>query len=161
MTEVARRAGVSRMTVYRAWPDMGALLGDLMTREWGHLLTPVAEPESTPTAIAAAVVRTVSALRADPLFQRIIAVDPDLLLPYLFERRGRVQDTVLGLLTDAVRTGQRAGAVRGGRAEAIARGILLTAHGHALSAPTMIDAKVSARALDRELATTIERSLAP
>ena len=34
LTEVAQRAGVSRMTIYRAWPDMRSLLGDLMTREW-------------------------------------------------------------------------------------------------------------------------------
>ena len=34
LTEVAKRAGVSRMTIYRAWSDMGSLLGDLMTREW-------------------------------------------------------------------------------------------------------------------------------
>ena len=34
LTDVARRAGVSRMTIYRAWSDMGSLLGDLMTREW-------------------------------------------------------------------------------------------------------------------------------
>ena len=26
LTDVARRAGVSRMTIYRKWPDMGALL---------------------------------------------------------------------------------------------------------------------------------------
>src|SRR6187399_1969800 len=34
LTEVARRAGVSRMTIYRTWADMPTLLGDLMTREW-------------------------------------------------------------------------------------------------------------------------------
>src|SRR3954466_3867738 len=38
LTEVARRAGVSRMTIYRRWPDMRALLGDLMTREWSGLV---------------------------------------------------------------------------------------------------------------------------
>ncbi|MCW2850996.1 MAG: TetR/AcrR family transcriptional regulator, partial [Nocardioides sp.] len=32
LTEVARRAGVSRMTIYRSWSDMQTLLGDLMTR---------------------------------------------------------------------------------------------------------------------------------
>src|SRR5256885_12482488 len=37
LTDVARRAGVSRMTIYRRWPDMTALVGDLMTREWGGL----------------------------------------------------------------------------------------------------------------------------
>ena len=34
LTDVARRAEVSRMTVYRAYPDMQSILADLMTREW-------------------------------------------------------------------------------------------------------------------------------
>ena len=34
LADVARRAGVSRMTLYRRWPDLRALVGDLMTREW-------------------------------------------------------------------------------------------------------------------------------
>ncbi len=34
LTDVARRAGVSRMTLYRRWPDVRTLVGDLMTREW-------------------------------------------------------------------------------------------------------------------------------
>ncbi len=38
LTDIARRAGVSRMTLYRRWPEMNALLGDLMTREWGGLV---------------------------------------------------------------------------------------------------------------------------
>ena len=38
LTEVARRAGVSRMTIYRSWPDMPQLLGDLMTREWAGIV---------------------------------------------------------------------------------------------------------------------------
>ena len=38
LTEVARRAGVSRMTIYRAWADMPTLLGDLMTREWAGVV---------------------------------------------------------------------------------------------------------------------------
>ncbi|MFD0804447.1 helix-turn-helix domain-containing protein, partial [Streptomonospora algeriensis] len=33
LTDVARRAGVSRPTVYRRWRDMDTLLGDLLTRE--------------------------------------------------------------------------------------------------------------------------------
>src|SRR3954464_11469412 len=37
LTDVARRAGVSRMTMYRRWPDMATLIADLMTREFGAL----------------------------------------------------------------------------------------------------------------------------
>src|SRR4051794_16961514 len=43
LTEVARRAEVSRMTIYRAWPDMPTVLGDLMTREWGEVVAVAVE----------------------------------------------------------------------------------------------------------------------
>ena len=39
LTDVARRAGVSRMTLYRRWPDVRTLVGDLMTREWVDVAT--------------------------------------------------------------------------------------------------------------------------
>ena len=32
LTEVARRAGVSRPTVYRRWPDTGSLIAELLVR---------------------------------------------------------------------------------------------------------------------------------
>src|SRR3982750_4273750 len=50
LTEVARRAGVSRMTIYRTWADMPRLLADLMTREWGGVVTDTlaaADPDAT------------------------------------------------------------------------------------------------------------------
>ena len=50
LTEVARRAGVSRMTIYRTWPDMPQLLGDLMTREWGGVVDDARSPARTPSA---------------------------------------------------------------------------------------------------------------
>src|ERR1700710_3304798 len=48
LTDIARRAGVSRMTLYRRWPDTQTLLADLMTREWGTVVAgaAVASPTS-------------------------------------------------------------------------------------------------------------------
>ena len=66
LTDVARRAGVSRMTIYRRWPDMQTLMADLMTREWGGLLGETTEPgaETDPVStISATVAATVGALR--------------------------------------------------------------------------------------------------
>jgi hypothetical protein len=37
-SDVARRAGVSRMTLYRRFPDLETLLSALMTREFGRLV---------------------------------------------------------------------------------------------------------------------------
>lgn len=163
LTEVARRAGVSRMTIYRAWSDMPALLGDLMTREWGSLVTGHVDltGDPTPQRVAEAMTATIEALRANELFTRIVELDPELILPYLLARRGRSQELIIGVLAAAVTEGQRRGTVRTGEPVAIARGLVLAAHGFVLSAHTMLDDAVDAATLDAELHTLIVRSLTP
>jgi AcrR family transcriptional regulator len=157
LTEVARRAGVSRMTIYRAWPDMPTLLGDLMTREWGAVVAARADGAD----LVDTMVGTVRTLRDNELFLRIVELDPELLLPYLLSRRGRSQDAVLALVADRVAAGQADGTVRAGDPAAIARGLLLACHGFVLSAQTMVDDSVDLAALDGELATLLTRALAP
>ena len=164
LTEVARRAGVSRMTIYRTWSDMPQLLGDLMTREWaGVVAASVADArESDPVArMADQIVRTVRALRANELFVRIVELDAELLLPYLLSRRGRSQDAILAIIEQEVRAAQEAGAVRAGNPVAMARGLLLAAHGHVLSAHTMVDDEVGETELDDELRLVLTRALVP
>lgn len=161
LTEVARRAGVSRMTIYRTWADMPTLLGDLMTREWaGVVAEQVATEGPAVRRIADGVVGTVRQLRRNELFVRIVELDPELVLPYLFSRRGRSQELILALVAEAVADGQEAGEVRDGDPTAIARGLVLAAHGFVLSLHTMVDDQATEAELDAELATLIERSLA-
>jgi AcrR family transcriptional regulator len=164
LTEVARRAGVSRMTIYRTWPDMQQLLGDLMTREWSDVVqTAVAEQDEADSVdrLVAGIVATVRVLRDNELFLRIVELDPELILPYLLSRRGRSQDLILSLTEQAVREGQQAGEFRSGDAVAIARGLLLAVHGFVLSAHTMVDEQVTEAQLDEELALLLRRALAP
>src|SRR3954469_14829259 len=138
LTKVARRAGVSRMTIYRTWADMPQLLADLMTREWGGVVTDTlaaADPEATTVdRLGGDIVGTVQRLRDNELFLRIVELDPELLLPYLLSRRGRSQDAILELTASAIRAGHEDGTIRAGNPEAIARGMLLAAHGFVLSA---------------------------
>jgi AcrR family transcriptional regulator len=165
LTEVARRAGVSRMTIYRTWPDMPQLLGDLMTREWsGVVATAVAgqDPErGAVDRLVGGIVGTVRALRDNELFVRIIELDPELILPYLLSRRGRSQDLILAITEEAIVEGQTAADVREGDPTAMARALVLTAHGFVISAHTMVDDRVSEAELDDELATVLTRMLAP
>jgi AcrR family transcriptional regulator len=165
LTEVARRAGVSRMTIYRTWADMPTLLGDLMTREWSDLVLQVRAGlhlEADPlTMVRMDVVGLVRLLRQNELFVRIVQLDPELILPYLFARRGRSQDAVLAILESTIRGGQRQGAIRRGDPTLLARSILLAAHGFVLSAQTMVDDQVTHAGLDRELGHLVERVLAP
>jgi AcrR family transcriptional regulator len=151
------------MTVYRAYPDMASLFGDLMTREWatvGDSLTSVEDADlGWPERIARRVVGMVAALRTNELFRRIVDVDPELLLPYLLDRRGRSQQAVLDLLVARIDEAQRAGGVRDGDPERLARALLLTAHGFVLSHHTMADERVTEADLDAELAELTRRYL--
>ena len=164
LTEVARRAGVSRMTIYRSWSDMPQLLGDLMTREWGGVVAVAASgPEESGTVerIVGTATRAITALRENELFVRIVELDPELILPYLFSRRGRSQELILAITAQAVVEGQRTGEVRRGNPVAVARALLLAAHGFVLSVHTMVDDEATEAELDDELATLITRTLAP
>ena len=164
LTEVAKRAGVSRMTIYRAWPDMGSLLGDLMTREWVGIAaaTRVAAADTTtPAGIAAAALSTVRALRDNELFVRIVELDPDLMLPYLLSRRGRSQEALIEILAAEIADGQAAGAIRAGDPVLIARSLTLAGHGFVFSAMTMTDDGIGLADLDEEYARLITGSLSP
>ena len=157
LTDVARRAGVSRMTIYRRWPDMQTLLGDLMTREWSGL---VDVHDGTPLErLAGGIASAVTALRGNELFAKIVHVDPELLLPYLLDRRGRTQDGLLALLEATIADGQQDGSVRAGDPVLLARSVLLATYGFALSVPTMTDDRLDASHFETELRSLVERYL--
>ena len=142
LTDIARRAGVSRMTLYRRWPDTQTLLADLMTREWGHVVTAAgssAREGDTLDRIARTIVGTVQALRDNALLRRIVDVDPEVLLPYLLDRRGRSQEMVAEALAALIAQGQREKTIRRGDPTVLARSLLLACHGFTLSAHTMSD----------------------
>ncbi|GAA4189642.1 TetR/AcrR family transcriptional regulator [Streptosporangium oxazolinicum] len=161
LTDVARRAGLSRMTIYRRWPDMRTLVADLMTREWVRVADRFATGD--PVTSTVAVVR---ALRGHPLWRKIVEVDPELLLPYLLDRRGASHEAMLTIVEAAIIRGQEGGTVRPGDPVRMAGTVLLTAQSFLLSGPTMLDpAGLAGMAgledLDAELATLLERYLRP
>lgn len=166
LTDIARRAGVSRMTIYRRWPDMQTLLADLMTREWSGVVEDAALSDATTVRerLVGGVAATVRTLRANELFAKIVEVDPELLLPYLLDRRGRTQDAILGLVEAAIAEGQTEGSVRDGDPVLLARSVVLACHGFALSAQTMTDAAGPGPAeshLEDELRSLVDRYLRP
>ncbi|MGZ4594882.1 MAG: TetR/AcrR family transcriptional regulator [Actinomycetes bacterium] len=164
LTDVARRAGVSRMTIYRRWADMQTLLADLMTLEWSAVFEDGALDASASSLdrLAGSVAATVTAMRENQLFRTILHFDPELLLPYVLERRGRTQDSILALLESAIVAGQEDGSVRPGDPTLLARSLLLTAHGFAFSVETMTDVPgPSVAQFDQELRLLAERYMRP
>ncbi|GAA3263094.1 TetR/AcrR family transcriptional regulator [Streptomyces griseoincarnatus] len=168
LTDVARRAGVSRMTLYRRWPDVRSLVGDLMTREWIAVATG-AMPERGPDMTARALLTKglVDAVRdfvTHPLFRKILDVDPELLLPYVLDRRGASQEALLELLAGVLREGHADGSVRRAPVERQARSVLLIVQSFTLSLRTMTDEddpELSAEAFLGELRGILERTLTP
>jgi AcrR family transcriptional regulator len=165
LTDIARRAGVSRMTLYRRWPDTQTLLADLMTREWGHVVEGAVTAEEDAEVldrIAHGIVATVQSLRANALLRRIVDVDPEVLLPYLLDRRGRSQEMVAEALGVLIAEGQRDGSIRRGDPVVLARSLVLACHGFTLSAHTMSedgDREADVSHIDAELGELVRRYL--
>ncbi|WP_370416368.1 TetR/AcrR family transcriptional regulator [Streptomyces fradiae] len=168
LTDVARRAGVSRMTLYRRWPDVRTLVGDLMTREWiavaAGAMPPPDDDRPERARIVEGLVAGVAAFRSHPLFRKILDVDPELLLPYVLDRRGASQDALLGLLLTALEEGHEDGSVRRAHPDLQARSLLLVVQSFTLSLRTMADEsdpELSEAAFLEELRTLLERTLTP
>lgn len=161
LSDVARRAGVSRMSLYRRWPGVDALVADVMTRE---LLAVARDDLAAPGIDRAALVERVVAvceqLRAHPLVRKIVDVDPELLLPYLLVRRGRSTEVILDRLVAGIVAAQGGGTVRAGDPAVLGRFVLLTAQSYVLSAAA-VAAGVPAAVLPRELRRLLDRYLQP
>src|SRR5437764_14780913 len=116
LTDVARRAGVSRMTLYRLVPDVTTLILSVITREFGALLTDAERAaRRRRTARARLVATTVDVARRlpdEPLFRRVLDVDPELLLPYLTDRLGATQQLAVGHVRRMLAEGVADGSVR-------------------------------------------------
>jgi AcrR family transcriptional regulator len=140
LTEVARRAGVSRMTVYRRYEDGLRLIRALMTREFGAVVVEAAEvaarePDGR-SRVAAAAAGTVERLLGHPLLLRILELEPELLVPYLTARLGEFQRQGLAQLTGAVAAGQADGSIRAGDPAVLAATIERFGRGPVLAALT-------------------------
>jgi AcrR family transcriptional regulator len=165
VTDVARRAGVSRMSVYRRWPDVQSLVADLMSREWHRVIVDAARQAAAADGPLRArlVTQSVTAaatLRVHPLLRKILEVDPEILLPYMLDRRGAGQEEMLGFLIEMIAAGQAEGSVRAGDPARLARAVLLTAQSFVLSVATVTDGHTPSD-LDAELTLLLDRYLSP
>ena len=137
LTDVVRRAGVSRMTVYRRYPSVDAVLRDLMTREFGSLITVFHADEPGGTVREHTVGRLVHVargLREHPLLRKVLEAEPELLMPYVLGRMGGTQRVAVAVAEAEVRRGQEDGSVRDGDPRLLAQTLLLAVQGWILSA---------------------------
>ena len=74
-SDIARRAGVSRQTLYRYWPDVQALLAALVTRELFEVVAQGA-PAGSLDELADGLVGTADRIRTLPLLDRLRSTYP-------------------------------------------------------------------------------------
>src|SRR3954453_4960100 len=131
LTDVARRAGVSRMTVYREYGDAAALFRALLTESIGEVVLGAnADAEHLPDArqrLVEGVALAVERLAEHPMMRRVLELDPELLLPFVVDRFGSGQRLALDHLRSQLAEGMADGSVPPLDPGPAARLILLTA----------------------------------
>ncbi|KAA8964468.1 TetR/AcrR family transcriptional regulator [Mycobacterium sp.] len=123
LAEIARRAGVSRPTVYRRWPDTRSILAALLTERVTAALreAPVRGPGRQ--ALVDRIVAVAQRLRGDELVMAVLR--SEMALVYITERLGTSQQMLIDALAEELRAGQRDGSVRSGDPRRLAAMVLL------------------------------------
>src|SRR3954451_7098805 len=131
LTDVARGAGVSRMTVYREYGDAAALFRALLTESIGEVVfgaeADVRHLSTVGERIVEGVALTVERLAEHPMMRRVLELDPELLLPFVVDRFGSGQRLAPDHLPSPLAGGVGDGSIRTLARDPAARLILLTA----------------------------------
>ncbi|MFY9490405.1 MAG: helix-turn-helix domain-containing protein [Mycobacterium sp.] len=150
LAEIARRAGVSRPTVYRRWPDTRAILASLLTE---RITGAWREAPSSATGRAALVQRIVGVadrLRRDDLIRTVLRSEPELAMVYITGRLGTSQQIVIELVADELRKAQSNNTVRAGDPRQLAAMVLLIAQS-AIQSAQIVEPILDPDALTTEL----------
>jgi AcrR family transcriptional regulator len=154
LAEIARRAGVSRPTIYRRWPDTQALLAALLTARIVGVLRDVPTEGVGREALVQRIVGVAERLRHDELVMSVFHSAPELAMVYIAERLGTSQQILIDAVASELRVAQRDGSVRAGDPRQLAAMCLL------ITQSTIQSAQIVAPILDADaLAVELAHSL--
>src|SRR5262245_60945338 len=115
MEDVARRAGVSRITVYRRFATKSVLVDHVVRREirryFDQFLVDIEQAETAADRVVLGFVSSLRAIRRNPLIGGLMAVDPNALVPTTIGDGGRTLATVRAFVAGPLRREQDAGNV--------------------------------------------------
>ncbi len=109
LAEIARRAGVSRPTVYRRYPDTQSILAALLTTRVVSVLDAVASQGSGRTALVTRIVTVAARLRHDEVIMAVLHSAPELAMVYIAQRLGTSQQILIDALAGELKLAQEAG----------------------------------------------------
>jgi len=160
LAEIARRAGVSRPTIYRRWPDTQALLAALLTARIVGVLRDVPTEGVGREALVQRIVGVAERLRHDELVMSVFHSAPELAMVYIAERLGTSQQILIDAVASELRVAQRDGSVRAGDPRQLAAMRLLITQSTMQSAQ-IVEPILDADALAVELAHSLNGYLKP
>lgn len=115
MEDVAKRAGVSRITAYRRFATKDALVEQVVRREFrryfDQFLTDIKQAGTVADRVVLGFVSSLQAIRRNPLIGGLMVAEPDLLVPSMINDGGRTLATVQQFVAGQLRREQRAGNV--------------------------------------------------
>ncbi|MEU6273703.1 helix-turn-helix domain-containing protein [Streptomyces populi] len=115
MADVARLAGVSRITVYRRFATKEALAEQVVRREFrryfDRFIAEVQQAETVADRVVLGFVSSLRAIRHNRLIGGLMAVEPDAVVPSMTGDGGRTLSTVQRFVAERLRQEQRAGQV--------------------------------------------------
>ncbi len=160
LAEIARRAGVSRPTVYRRWPDTQSILAALLTARVTRALVDVGERGVGRTDLVARMVAVAQRLRQDEIVMSVLHTAPELAMVYIAERLGTSQQILIDALAGQLKLAQEHGSVRAGDPRQLAAMCLLITQS-AVQSAQMVAPILDAEALAVELQHALNGYLKP
>lgn len=160
LAEIARRAAISRPTVYRRFPDTRSILAALLTKRITRALAAVPSAGIGRGPLVARVVGVASVIRHDDVVTTVLQQAPDLAMFYLSERLGTSQQILLDTVASEIASAQDDGSVRAGDARRLAAMCLLLTQSTILSAQ-LVESVLSPDDLVIELTHALNGYLAP
>ena len=160
LAEIARRAGVSRPTIYRRWPDTRALLAALLTARIVGVLRDVPTSGRGREALVERIVGVAERLRHDEVVMSVFHSAPELAMVYIAERLGTSQQILIDAVAAQLRVAQGDGSVRAGDPRQLAAMCLLITQSTIQSAQ-IVEPILDSDALAVELAHSLNGYLKP
>ena len=160
LAEIARRAGVSRPTVYRRWPDTRSILGSLLTERIVGAWRAVPAAATGREALVRRVVDAAGRLRRDRLISTVLRSDPELAMVYIADRLGTSQQMLIDILAEELRKAQADNTVRQADPRQLAAMMLLITQS-VIQSGRIVTAILDPDSLDSELAHSLNGYLAP
>lgn len=154
LAEIARRAGVSRPTIYRRWRDMQSVLAAVLTSRVTGVLSEVPTRGTGRAALVDRVVAVFERLRGDDLVMSVLRSAPELWMVYIVERLGTSQQILIDAFAAELRMAQADGTVRAGDPRQLAAMVLLITQSTIQSAQ-IVKPILDADALAAELAYSL------